>query len=194
MKEKNIYNMTISILNATICVTFLTLGIVFKAIRGDALGIIFTSIIYTTLITNYILKAIFYFKNQSTSKKVIYRLSKITTDIYSCLICIYFLMLLDTYLKWVMFSLVCTILITEILLDSFDKLTEIRYLLFAIIYFIVIFNILSIYSLDMLVGICVLSLLIDYTSNFLGRITNNKIILSFEIISVILFGLFFITI
>lgn len=186
--------MTISILNATICVTFLTLGIVFKAIRGDALGIIFTSIIYTTLITNYILKAIFYFKNQSTSKKVIYRLSKITTDIYSCLICIYFLMLLDTYLKWVMFSLVCTILITEILLDSFDKLTEIRYLLFAIIYFIVIFNILSIYSLDMLVGICVLSLLIDYTSNFLGRITNNKIILSFEIISVILFGLFFITI
>ncbi len=194
MKQRNLYNMIISIINSSLSLVFLTLGVIFKALKGDTLGIIFTSIIYAILITNYIFKAIFYFKNESTSKKVFYRLSKITTDIYSCLISIYFILLLDNNLKWVLFGLICAILISEILLDAFDKLTEIRYLLFAIVYFIVIFNILSLYTLDILVGMSILSLLIDYISNFLGRITNNKIILSFELISVIMFGLFFLTV
>lgn len=186
--------MIISIINSSLSLVFLTLGVIFKALKGNTLGIIFTSIIYIILITNYIFKAIFYFKNESISKKVFYRLSKVTTDIYSSLISIYFILLLDNNLKWVLFGFICVILISEILLDAFDKQTEIRYLLFAIVYFIVIFNILNLYSLDILVGMSILSLLIDYISNFLGRITNNKIILSFELISVIMFGLFFLTI
>lgn len=192
MVERSIYNMVTSIIGAVLTIPLFVLGIIFNALEHDILGIVLSSIFYTFIIIHFIFNSIYYAKEESTSKIVLYRLSKIITDIYTTLVCINFVLYLTGPMKWILFAYLITTTITEILLDSFDKLTELKYLLSAIKGFIGIFTILLLYNAGFLFMIGLLSILICYISPLLGNIIKNKIILSFDLLALILFGIFYI--
>ena len=189
MKERSIFNMVIAIITAAIIIPLTVTAIVHHA-HQSVLSVIFISIYYPVLLTHFILKAIYYGMDEGATKTVLFRLSKVFLDVSTSLIVVHFTLLMKSPIQWVLFAGICTSLIAEILLDSFDQLTEIKYLLSAVKAFVFIFILLTLYPINFLFAMILGSTLLLYCSNLLGRILKNKIILSFEIISILLFGIF----
>ena len=189
MKEKSIYNMIISIISASLVIPIMVLGIIFSK---NTLSTVLECIYLPILISYLVIKSIYFAKSESTSKEVLKRLSKCILDVVTTLIVVEFTLLLHTPFKWILFSILLLICILELLLDSINKLVEVKYLLSVIKIALFIFALISNYLFSF-ISICILlAIFIEYISNLLGSILNNKTLLSFEIIAIILFGVFLI--
>jgi len=184
---KSSYNLVMSILGSVFTFIFLVLSIVFHGIEKDALTITFSSIFYVFIIGYFILNSIYYGSGNST----LHRLGNITSSIFTTLILIYFLLLYNNYSKWIFIGIYLLFLVFEILLDSFDKLIELKYLLVGFKLTLILYLFVNYYSnIILLLGIS--SVILYFVSRLLGKILNNKIILSYDIISLIIFGIFYI--
>lgn len=192
MNDKSTYNMVVSIINAALSLLLLALVIVFQAIKKNTLGIIFMSIIYSIMLSSHIFKSIFYAKKDSLSKKVLHKLSLVTTTTYISLMAIYFLLKTESSIKWIIIGIIISILIIGVVFDSINKFKEIKYLLLFITYLVLIFTFYNIYRTNTLFYLLLLSIIIESSSNLLGNLLKNKTILSFEIISVVLYGIIFV--
>lgn len=192
MKEKSIYNMIMSIITAIIIIPILVLGIIFQSIKGNHLTVILMSIYSAFMITYYILKSIYYGKEEN--KEPLYRLSKVFLDVTTTLIIINFTLLLPTPNKWILFGCLIFFNIIEIILDSMNKALEIKYLIASLKAFIMIYLLFMLYQFNILIMLEIISIIILFFSNILGNVLKNKLILSFDLLSVVLFGIFLILI
>lgn len=183
---KNCYNFVMSILGACFTVIFLILSIVFHAIDKNILGVVFSSIFYLFIILYFIFNSIYYM----TDSVPLYRLSNVISSVFSTLILVFFLLNYSGYSKWIILGIMILLLILEIIIDSFDKLIEIKYLFTSIKLVLLIFLFINFYTkYILLLGIC--SVVLYYVSRLVGRLLKNKIFLSYDIISLIMFGIFF---
>ena len=192
MKDRSIYNMIISIITAVLVIPFLVLGIIHHTMNHNTLTIILLSIYYPLMIIYFILKSIGYGMEGERNKEGINRVAKSFLDVVILLIIINFTLLLATPIKWIIFGGVIALTILEIIIDSCNKLIEIKYLLDLIKAFVFIFILIHLYAINGIVGMASLSITILYFSSLLGNLLNNKIILSFDLLSMTLFGLFLI--
>lgn len=192
MKDRSIYNMIISIITAVLVIPFLVLGIIHHTMSQNTLTVILLSIYYPLMIIYFILKSIGYGMEEERKKEVINRVSKSFLDVVVLLIMINFILLLTTPIKWIIFGGTIIITILEIIIDSCNKFIEIKYLLDLIKAFVFLFILIHLYEINGIVGMEALSITILYFSSLLGNLLNNKIILSFDLLSMTLFGLFLI--
>lgn len=188
---KSIYNMIISIINASILPIFLTLSIITQTIKNNTLGIIFISISYSLLLTYFILKAIYYFKEESESKRVLYRISNTFIDSFIMMILIYLILHYKMKLQWILLGGVIGITILEIILDSIEKQNLIKQTI-SISKFILLIGLGLNHLNRMLLILVITSIIIYGISSILGKKFNNKYLLSLELVFNILFGLFLI--
>lgn len=189
MEEKSIYNMVLSILSAICMIPILVLGIIFN--RG-AFSITMMSIYLPILLAYFILKSIEYGKEEDTD--ALHRVSNCILDIAITLISIHFIVLLKTPLKWVLLGAVIAFGMMAILLNAIEKGMELKYLLVATTLLILVFTVLYLYPFNIVVSFIIASILIGYCSHILGSISSPRFMGSFEILSMILFGLFLILI
>ena len=181
------YNLVMSILGSITTFIFLILSIVFHAIDHNILAIVFSSIFYLFIITYFIFNSIYY----GTGKKILIVFTNISSSIFTSLILIYFLLLYNNYSKWIYIGIFLLFLILEIILDSFDKLFEFKYLFSSFKLLLLLFLFISYYNnIILLLGIA--SSLLFYSSRLLGRVFNNRIIYSYDFIALVLFGIFYI--
>ena len=182
---KSIYNMVISILGASFSFLLGIIGIIFNGIHHNSLGVIFCSLYTLFMILYYIFQSISFYDED---RVVFYRLSKVFCSIFTTLITIYLLMLFPLFYKWILLAFMLLFLVFEIILDSIGKIKELKYLLSGIKLFIVIFLLVNLSSnFLLLLGIFATSLF--YISNILGEVLQNKIIMSFSLLSVLIFGI-----
>ena len=152
------------------------------------------SIYYGLLLSCYILKSISYGKEKSSSKEAIRRVSNCIKNGSIGIITIYFVLQLTNSLKWIIFSCIILLMIFEVILDSINKLLEFKYLFYGLTLLIMILSIKSIYPENIIFMIGITSILIDGISNILGPTIKNNKVLSFDIISFIIFGIFLVLI
>jgi len=191
MKEKSNYNMVISIITACIIVPIMVLALIFQ---NNTLTRVLLSIYGSLGITYYILKSIMYHKEESISKDAIDRVSNSLFDLLSTLVIINFCLLLPNNFKWIFFGLLIFECILEIIIDSLNKVIEIKYLLAAAKIITLIFILLALYPLGIVLGLGIVSIVGFYINHLLGRILENKLILSFDLTTIVIFGIFLILI
>lgn len=184
MKSK--YNFVMSILGGVSAFVLLILSIIFHSISKDTLGVVFSSLFYSFIIIYFIFNSIHY----SSGSTPLYRLGNITSSIFTTLILIYFILNYNSIGRWILLGLVLFLLIIEILLDSFDKLIEFKYLYSSIKLMIILFLFVSFYK-DIILLLGTMSVVIYYFSRLLGRVLKNKYVLSFDVISLLIFGIFY---
>ena len=189
--EQSNYNMVISIITAVLIVPIMVLSLIFQ---NNTLTRVLLSIYGGLGITYYILKSIMYHKDESTSKIVLDRLSNSIFDVVSLLVIINFCLLLRNSFKWILCGLLIFECILEIIIDSLDKVIEIKYLLSASKVITLIFILLYLYPISVVLGLGIVSIIGFYINHLLGRLLQNKLILSFDLTSIIIFGIFLILI
>ena len=189
MKNRNICNMITSIITGSVIIPLLVLGIIYT---NNTLSKILLCIYYPILIICYILKSIFYGMKESVGKEVLYRISNSVLDVATVLITVSFSLLLPNPYRWIVMGILCFIGVLEVLLDSIKKLVEGKFLLSAIKGILFISILIFLYPVNFIVELGLFSALLFYASNVLGKVLDNKIILSSEIIGIVLYGIFII--
>ena len=179
---KSIYNMIMSILGASFSFVLGILGIIFSK---SALGVVFISIYTLFMILHFIFQSISF---SGDDRVVSYRLSKVFLSIFTTFITIYLLMLFPYFYKWILLGFVLLFLILEIILDSIGKCLEVKYLFSTIKLALCIFLLVYICN-GFLLLLGIFSITLFYFSNLLGEILKNKIIMSFSVLSILLFGI-----
>ena len=182
--------MIMSIISSVVIIPLLTIGVVSNVIQKNSLGIIFQSIYYTILIIYFIMQSIYYTKNNNTTKRVLKKINKSFLHTFITLIMIYYTLLINEPYKWIIFASIILINILIIIFNSIGIFNMINNILNGILLLTIIFLILYIYGFNFLSFLGLISIILFYTSSLLGEIFNNKIILSFDIISLIIFGIF----
>ena len=185
---KNVTNMITSIISAVITAIFIPILIV-RYVGISKLGVIFLSIGYPILLIYFILKSIYFGLSNLKAKDVLYRIINVLIEIFILLIISYFCLSLNSYIKWIIFGVICCLSLFNIFSSIFNKFSIIRYILQGIITLLFIYLILRFKSnIVSLMGI--ISILLFFIENIIGRNTNNKLLLSSDIISITLFSLF----
>lgn len=189
MEERSTTNMVLSILSSIIVIVLMILSIIFQR---KIQSIIFISLFYTFLITHFILNSIMYGTEDDDKREVLSRISRNFLITATSIISIYLILLLKSNYKWILFITVIVLSILFIIFTSINKLNIIRYILSGIIVFTTIF-VLSYLKLNIgLKYISMISIILLYLIELLGNILKNKVVLSLDIISLILFGIFLI--
>ena len=96
---------------------------------------------------------------------------------------------LNTPFSWILFSLMILLCISSLLFDIF-KINIIKYILITIITFIILAATILIFNINSI--LLLISIFLLYISIVFGEIFENKLLLSFSLPSIILFGLFLI--
>lgn len=190
MSDKNISNMITSIISAVIVLAFFPLEIIKHAHNLGALGVTFISIIFPIMLVYFIIRSVYFGISSDVGKEALYRISKVFLDIFIGLITIFFLLLTTGVLKWILLGIICLFIVICIFFDIFNKFSLFKYILYGIETLILMYCILSIFSFNILIFMSVISIIIFYIGNVFGKINDNKILLSSDIISLLLFGLF----
>ena len=185
--KKSIYNKIISIISSVIAIVLIILIIIFQALKNN--NIVFQIITYLLIFIYYILKSIYMSINNN---EIIRRIAESFKDVNIVLVSIFIILYLSTSFKWILFSIVIVIGILLILINTFNKQIEIKYVLETIILLMVNIITINIVGNNYLYYLMLSSNVSFIISDIVGKITNNNILISFDIISLILLGLFFI--
>lgn len=189
MKNRSIYNMIMSIISGVSSLVLMILSIVFLSIKKDCLGVTLSSIYYPLLVVYFIIKSIYYGQDNSKSKRILNIISKILFSIIIILISTQIILRLNTPFSWILFSLMILLCISSLLFDIF-KINIIKYILITIITFIILAATILIFNINSI--LLLISIFLLYISIVFGEIFENKLLLSFSLPSIILFGLFLI--
>lgn len=188
MKDRNITNMITSIISVVMTIVFIPLIIV-RYVNVSKLGVIFLSIGYSVLLVYFILKSIYFGIENEKAKCILYRIFRVLIDVFFCLILSYFCLSSSICIKWVLFGLVCFFTIFNMICSAFNSLNVVRWILQGILIESFLYLILDFKS-NIVILIGCTSVLLFYIANIAGNATNNKLLLSSDIVSTILFGLF----
>ena len=189
MEERSIYNLVMSIIAGALMIPVLVLGIIFQ--KG-ALATTMICIYCGLGIIHFILKSIYYGKDESDGKEVFYRLSRTILILATTLIMIHFVLLLSPSWKWILMGSLIGVGVLEIIIESLQKGTEMNALLSGcriLLWFWIIYTLYT-FNFPVLLGLS--SAMILYFSHLFGMSFQNILVLSFDLLSVILFGLFII--
>lgn len=183
--NRNITNMITSIISTSLIIIFIPLIIIFSK---SSLDIIFLSISYIFLLVYFLLKSIYY----GTNNNILKRIFRPFLDISILLILINYLLLLDNNYKWILFGIICILTIINIFFNIFDCLNITKLIIYGIDITIFTCILFILFKCDLIILISFISLLLFYICNIIGNKLNNKLLLSCDIISIILFSLFLI--
>ena len=189
MKDRNVSNMITSIISAVITCAVIPLLIVKYAVTSK-LGVILLSIGYPFLLVYFILKSVYFGLNNDKAKEVLFRIYRVFIDLFIGLVISYFSLSIDGNIRWVIFGIICLFTIFNMFSSIFDSLNIVRWILQAIMMILLIYIVLGLFSFNIIIFLGIISSVLFFVGNTIGRITNNKILLSSDIVSVILFSLF----
>ena len=190
MISRNISNMITSIISSVIVLVFCPLEIIKQAHNLGTIGVTFISIIFPVMLVYFIIRSVYFGISSDVGKNVLYRICKVFLDIFVGLITIFFLLLTTGVLKWIFLGVICLFIVISIFFDIFYKFSLFKYILYGIEALLLMYCILSIYNFNILVFMSVISIIVFYIGNVFGKVNNNKILLSSDIISLLLFNLF----
>lgn len=190
MSNRNIVNMITSIISSIIVLIFMPLEIIKQVYNYSVFGVIFVSIIFPIMLVYFVIRSIYHGISNDTGKNVLYRIGKVFFDIFIGLITIYFILFTSGVIKWVLFGLVCIFTIICIFLDIFNIFDIFKYVLYGLDAILLIIIILCNYSFNILVFMSLISIILFYIGNVFGKIIDNKLLLSTDILSLLLFNLF----
>lgn len=185
--ERSIYNRIISIISSITTIVLMILIIIFQILKHN--NILFLTIIFILIFTYYILKSIYIGKDNN---EVLRRITESFKDINIILISIFILLYLNTPFKWILFSIIIILGIILIIINSINKQIEIKYVFETLILLMVNIITLNIVGNNYLYYLMLSSNIFFIISDLVGQIIKNKILISFDIIALILLGLFFI--
>lgn len=189
MNNRNISNMITSIVSAVITTAIIPLLIVKYAVTSK-LGVILLSIGYPFLLVYFILKSVYFVLNNDKAKEVLFRIYRVFIDLFIGLVISYFSLSINGCIKWIVFGIISLFSLFNMFSSIFDKLNIIRWILQAIMMIVLIYILLNLYSFNFIVFMGIISIILFFIGNTIGKITNNKILLSSDLISVTLFSLF----
>lgn len=189
MKDRNISNMITSIVSAVITTAVIPLLIVKYAVTSK-LGVILLSIGYPFLLVYFILKSVYFGLNNDRAKEVLFRIYRVFIDLFIGLVICYFSLSINGNIRWIVFGIICLFSLFNMFSSIFDSLNIVRWILQAIMMIMLIYILLSLYSFSFIIFMGIISIILFFVGNTIGRITNNKILLSSDLISVTLFSLF----
>ena len=182
MKDRNITNMITSIISVVMTIVFIPLIIV-RYVNVSKLGV------NSVLLVYFILKSIYFGIENEKAKCILYRIFRVLIDVFFCLILSYFCLSSSIHIKWVLFGIVCFFTIFNMICSAFNSLNVVRWILQGIMIESFLYLILDFKS-NIVILIGCTSVLLFYIANIAGNATNNKLLLSSDIVSTILFGLF----
>ncbi len=185
--EKSIYNRIISIFSSIATIVLMTLIIIFQSLKHNS--IVFLILLFVTIFIYFILKSIYTGKDNNEALR---RLSESFKDLSLVLVSIFILLMLNNLFKWILFSFVIVLGILLIIINSINKQIEIKYVFETLILLMVNVITINIVGNNYLYYLMLGSNVSFIISDIVGTITKNKILNSFDIISLILLGLFFI--
>lgn len=191
MKNKSIYNMIITIIQSVVSIVLMVLAVIFLSIKNDSIGIILMSITFPIIISYSILKTIFYGLEQETPKSILDIICFALSQIITVLISTYIVLKLNNSLSWIAFSVVIVISIITIFFKIFDISEDTSYILSTINTFLLIIVTCYIYSFNLITSLFLLSISLSHIS-MIGNRINNKLLMSINLLSILLFGLFLI--
>ena len=189
--------MIISIIDSVIVFSIMAVIIVSMSLKHNVLGIIFSSVMGCLLITYFILNSIFFGlkkKKKNTKKVSLSRIIKIFSISTITMYLVYLSLLVNSNLKWILFSLIIIVGIASsvfIAIDRFSSLTKILNVVLLVLFIIILYLIFNFIYL-FYIGI-VLSLFYILVNYFNNRF-NNTYSFSLLIFTYIFLGIFLILI
>lgn len=189
--------MIISIIDSVIVFSIMAVIIVSMSLKHNVLGIIFSSVIGCLLITYFILNSIFFGlkkKKKNTKKVSLSRIIKIFSISTITMYLVYLSLLVNSNLKWILFSLIIIVGIASsvfIAIDMFSSLTKILNVVLLVLFIIILYLIFN-FNYLFYIGI-VLSLFYILVNYFNNRF-NNTYSFSLLIFTYIFLGIFLILI
>ncbi len=189
--------MIISIIDSVIVFSIMAVIIVSMSLKHNVLGIIFSSVIGCLLITYFILNSIFFGlkkKKKNTKKVSLSRIIKIFNISTITMYLVYLSLLVNSNLKWILFSLIIIVGIVSsvlIAIDMFSSLTKILNVILLVLFIIILYLIFN-FNYLFYIGI-VLSLFYILVNYFNNRF-NNTYSFSLLIFTYIFLGIFLILI
>lgn len=193
MKNKSIYNMIVCIIQSVLSVALLVLAIIFLSIKKDVLGVVLTSISFPLITIYSIIKSIYYGLEESSEKRILNIICNIISQIITVLIASFIVLKLNNAISWIIFSLTIALGILKIIFNLFDLSKNTIYILSTIETFVIIIVLSYLYNFNLKTLIPLIAIITSHLSN-IGNMIENKILMSINLLSIILYGLFLILI
>ena len=189
--------MIISIIDSVIVLSIMAVIIVSMSLKHNVLCIIFSSVIGCLLITYFILNSIFFglkkkkknSKNESLSRIIkIFNISTITMYL------VYLSLLVNSNLKWILFSLIIIVGIANSVFIAIDICSSLTKILNVVLLVLFIFILYLIFNFNYLFYIGIILSLFYILVNYFNNRFNNTYSYSLLVFTYIFLGIFLILI
>lgn len=189
--------MIISIIDSVIVLSIMAVIIVSMSLKHNVLGIIFSSVIGCLLITYFILNSIFFGlkkKKKNSKKESLSRIIKIFNISTITMYLVYLSLLVNSNLKWILFSLIIIVGIANsvfIAIDICSSLTKILNVVLLVLFIIILY---LIFNFNYLFYIGIILSLFYILVNYFNNRFNNTYSYSLLVFTYIFLGIFLILI
>ena len=189
--------MIISIIDSVIVLSIMAVIIVSMSLKHNVLGIIFSSVIGCLLITYFILNSIFFGlkkKKKNWKKESLSRIIKIFNISTITMYLVYLSLLVNSNLKWILFSLIIIVGIANsvfIAIDICSSLTKILNVVLLVLFIIILY---LIFNFNYLFYIGIILSLFYILVNYFNNRFNNNYSYSLLVFTYIFLGIFLILI
>lgn len=189
--------MIISIIDSVIVLSIMAVIIVSMSLKHNVLGIIFSSVIGCLLITYFILNSIFFGlkkKKKNSKKESLSRIIKIFNISTITMYLVYLSLLVNSNLKWILFSLIIIVGIANsvfIAIDICSSLAKILNVVLLVLFIIILY---LIFNFDYLFYIGIILSLFYTLVNYFNNRFNNTYSYSLLVFTYIFLGIFLILI
>lgn len=189
--------MIISIIDSVIVLSIMAVIIVSMSLKHNVLGIIFSSVIGCFLITYFILNSIFFGlkkKKKNSKKESLSRIIKIFNISTITMYLVYLSLLVNSNLKWILFSLIIIVGIANsvfIAIDICSSLTKILNVVLLVLFIIILY---LIFNFNYLFYIGIILSLFYILVNYFNNRFNNTYSYSLLVFTYIFLGIFLILI
>ena len=189
--------MIISIIDSVIVLSIMAVIIVSMSLKHNVLGIIFSSVIGCLLITYFILNSIFFGlkkKKKNSKKESLSRIIKIFNISTITMYLVYLSLLVNSNLKWILFSLIIIVGIANsvfIAIDICSSLTKILNVVLLVLFIIILY---LIFNSNYLFYIGIILSLFYILVNYFNNRFNNTYSYSLLVFTYIFLGIFLILI
>ncbi len=189
--------MIISIIDSVIVFSIMAVIIVSMSLKHNVLGIIFSSVIGCLLITYFILNSIFFGlkkKKKNSKKESLSRIIKIFNISTITMYLVYLSLLVNSNLKWILFSLIIIVGIANsvfIAIDICSSLTKILNVVLLVLFIIILY---LIFNFNYLFYIGIILSLFYILVNYFNNRFNNTYSYSLLVFTYIFLGIFLILI
>lgn len=189
--------MIISIIDSVIVLSIMAVIIVSMSLKHNVLGIIFSSVIGCLLITYFILNSIFFVlkkKKKNSKKESLSRIIKIFNISTITMYLVYLSLLVNSNLKWILFSLIIIVGIANSVFIAIDICSSLTKILNVVLLFLFIIILYLIFNFNYLFYIGIILSLFYILVNYFNNRFNNTYSYSLLVFTYIFLGIFLILI